>query len=327
MHERAKFRILVLDHRQSGWEGRLAIAPDGAFEWQHSRSLRDSQRLLAAGGHDLVLLDPLVEGGNSEIELVGMNEQSPLLLYICAEGEARAEALSRLAYRRREFDLATRAASPEELAWRMESLLARSIALGQVEDLRHRAQHDERTGLLRAGAFEERLLEHFSASRRHQLPLCLLLIDLDRFGLINKQLDHTQGDRALARAADAIRSQLRAEDVAGRLGGDEFGVLLPYTTPAQGARVVVRLLEALRALNPHTLPEHSGLRVSGSIGFESTNGRDLESAELLREHSERALRTAKQRGGDCGVYFRSLGPRMIRRAESGADAAADSGTD
>lgn len=310
MHPRAKFRILVLDHRQSGWSGRLSIAPDEAFEWQVSTSLRDSQRLLSAGGHDLVVLDPLVEAGQSEIELVGMDEQAPLLLYLCPEA-SKTQALNRLSYRKREFDLAARDASPEELGWRMESLLARSMALAQVEDLRHRALHDERTGLLRPKAFEERIHEHFSASRRHQLPLCLLLIDLDRFGQINKRLDHMAGDRALERAAEAIRSQLRAEDVAGRLGGDEFGVLLPYTTPTQGARVVVRLLEGMRALNPHAVPAESGLRISASIGFESANGRDIESVELLREHAESALRVAKQRGGDCGVYFRSLGPRMV----------------
>ncbi len=314
MTTRTKFRILVLDHRQSGWEQRLSIAPDEGFEWRFSRNLRDSQQLLAEGGFDLVVLDPLVEGGQSEIELVGLDEQAPLLLYLCSE-PVRAEALPRLALRKREFDLAARDGTVEELGWRMESLLARSLAHAQIEELRHRALYDERTGLLRGGVFEERVREHFSASRRHQLPVCLLLIDLDRFGQINKRLDHTAGDRALNRVADAIRSQLRTEDLAGRLGGDEFGVLLPYTSPAQGARVVVRLLEALRALNPGALPADSGLRIGASVGFESANGRDVESAELLREHAESALRAAKQRGGDCGVYFRSLGPRSLPKAQ------------
>lgn len=306
MQTEPEFQILVLDHRGEGLAERLGAQLGQGFRWQGSSSLRESQALLAQGGFDLVVLNPLVDAGASEIELCAT---APLCLYLCDE-PARAQALSWLARRSHDFDLVSRSACVEELCWRIDALLSRSLAMLQIESLRHQALHDERTGLLRAKAFEARLAEHFSASRRHQLPLCLLLIDLDRFGWINKRLDHTRGDQALEAAANAIRAELRAEDSAGRLGGDEFGVLLPYTSATQGARVVVRLVERLRALNPHLLGAQSGLKLTGSIGFESASGRDLEDHALLREHAERALRAAKERGGDCGVYFRSIGPRL-----------------
>jgi diguanylate cyclase (GGDEF)-like protein len=110
-----------------------------------------------------------------------------------------------------------------------------------MSELRHRASHDDRTDLLRPQAFQARLVEHFSAAQRHKLELALVLLDMDKFGAVNKRHDHTVGDLLIARVGEVIRRNLRTEDVAGRLGGDEFAVLLPYTGKINAARVVNRL--------------------------------------------------------------------------------------
>ncbi|MFT5689668.1 MAG: diguanylate cyclase (GGDEF)-like protein, partial [Planctomycetota bacterium] len=153
---------------------------------------------------------------------------------------------------------------------------------------------------------EARLVEHFSAAQRHGHDIALVLIDLDRFGLINKEHDHTIGDAIIGMVGGAIRETLRTEDVAGRLGGDEFAVLLPYTRKIDAAHVVNRLREEIKKLSGRPQGAKSHVAVSASIGFETFNGKDIESHEKLRNHAEQALRASKVAGGNCANYYRSL---------------------
>jgi diguanylate cyclase (GGDEF)-like protein len=274
---------------------------------------RATLEALASGTPDLVVLDPLAEGGTAELEAIdrlvtleGPGEGAARIpvLFVVEPGKALPEALARRVRTRGAFDLVHRGSPPEEFAMRVERLLALAASEAETEELRHRALHDDRTDLLRPTAFEQRLLEHFSASERHKLRMALVLVDLDSFGRVNKEFDHTVGDRLIERVGAAIRSALRAEDVAGRLGGDEFGAILPYTGRIDAAHAVRRLLDAIRSVSPEGLP--AGLGVRASVGFETFDGSDLRTCAELRSHAESALREAKRRGGDRGIYFRSL---------------------
>jgi len=206
------------------------------------------------------------------------------------------------------WDLADRNAPADELSLRVGRLLNEARRLGEILELRHRAHYDDRTDLLRVKAFEARLTEHVSASQRHNLEMALVLIDLDNFGQVNKQHDHTVGDILIAQVGEIIRRTLRTEDVAGRIGGDEFAVVLPYTHKVDAARVVGRLVEAIHKLSGRPAGAKDDITVSASIGFETFNGRDLGSAEELRMHTERALRAAKVAGGNQGIYYRQIAP-------------------
>jgi len=223
-------------------------------------------------------------------------------------GDARERLPASVGLRARErglWDLVRRDAGTEELALRVDLLRQQADGLREMSLLRHRATHDDRTDLLRPKSFQERLWEHFSAAQRHRLDLAFLLLDLDRFGRINKLYDHTVGDALIAAVGDAIHETLRTEDVAGRLGGDEFAVILPYTKKVAAAHVVQRLLEAIHALTGEV--EGAGdTEISVSIGFETFSGTDLETLEVLRSHAEKALQHAKREGGNQGVYYRSL---------------------
>jgi diguanylate cyclase (GGDEF)-like protein len=204
------------------------------------------------------------------------------------------------------WDLLWRDADVEELCLRLERLEGVGRMLSEMGELRHSASHDDKTDLLRPKAFQQRLTEHFSAAERHTFSLALVLIDLDDFGLVNKQHDHTIGDHLITQVGEVIHRALRKEDVAGRIGGDEFAVLLPYTKKVDASRVVRRLCTEIRKLSGK-LPGTAGhVAVSASIGFETFNGSDLDSVHTLRRNAERALRTAKLRGGDRGVYYRLL---------------------
>ena len=321
--------ILVCDHRGEGLAELAADLAGGAWRVQTSASLRQSLDLLRGTRPDLVVLDPLAGGGTLELELVareGRREGVLPVLFVTdppqaphASGVAeRGLALGRVeALADGAWDVIRRDAGAAELVLRIERLLAEARRAGELEEMRYRALHDDRTHLLRPAAFQKRLEEHFSAAGRHGFELALLLVDLDDFGRVNKRFDHTVGDRVIESVGEAIRRNLRAEDVAGRLGGDEFAVLLPYTRKIEAAHVVTRLRDEIHKLSGPVSQagaragagaggEAGALSISASIGFETYDGTDLESAVELRAHAEVAMREAKRAGGNRGAYYRGL---------------------
>ena len=300
--------LLCCDHRGEGLAGSLAGVASRGHRLAESRDPRSSLEAIAASPPDLVVLDPLAEGGTAEVEEIDRAREGQArlpILYVAGPGTPVPGVL----LARGGFDLVRRGSPPEEFLMRIERLLLEIESRDEIEDLRHRAFHDDRTDLLRPTAFEQRLSEHFSAAERHKLPMALVLIDLDAFGRVNKEFDHTVGDKVIGRVGEAIRSALRAEDVAGRLGGDEFAAILPYTARIDAAHAVRRLLDSIRAVAGESAGLPSDLEVRASLGFETFDGSDLRSCGDLRSHAEVALREAKERGGDRGVYFRSLGRR------------------
>ena len=150
--------------------------------------------------------------------------------------------------------------------------------------------------------------------------MALVLMDLDRFGRVNKDFDHTVGDSIIDRVGRVVRENLRAEDVGGRLGGDEFAIVLPYTQRVDAARVVHRLRDQVQALTGPVDGFGGEVWVSASIGFETFDGRDLESVETLRRHGEVALRFAKEHGGNRAVYYRQI---AVSEDEPRAEAAGE----
>jgi diguanylate cyclase (GGDEF)-like protein len=254
------------------------------------------------------VIDPLSRGGTAEIEeLVRLGRQStrtPILLISDPQDPGAILHCATL-LSGQVWDVIRSDAPLEEYRLRMQHLMRQNTQLAELQDLRYRASHDDLTELLRPLYFQARLTEHYSASERHGLDLALLLIDLDRFGQVNKLFDHTIGDRVLSSVARVIHGSLRVEDVAGRIGGDEFAILLPYTTPPEAAATVRRLCRTVASIPGPKAGDGPSFPVNASIGFETTSGKDLKSVEELRSHAEYALQRAKRAGGNQGVYFRS----------------------
>ncbi len=117
-----------------------------------------------------------------------------------------------------------------------------------LDALASQAQRDGLTGLLNDRTFRERCRPAFSLAARHGRTVALGYIDLDGFKGINDQSGHAVGDQVLREVAAAIMKLLRGTDFAGRLGGDEFGVLLVETTPDGPKTFFARLHDALNAL-------------------------------------------------------------------------------
>ncbi|MES1939018.1 diguanylate cyclase [Salinisphaera sp. T5B8] len=133
------------------------------------------------------------------------------------------------------------------------------------DQLSHQALTDSLTGLANRVQLEQAFGRLASTAT---LPLSLLMLDLDHFKRINDAHGHATGDAVLRKIADTLREQTRGDDVACRLGGEEFCVLLPNTDNSAAARLAERLREAIEAL--HYRHNNDVLPLTASIGFVST---------------------------------------------------------
>jgi diguanylate cyclase (GGDEF)-like protein len=138
------------------------------------------------------------------------------------------------------------------------------------------AQTDSLTGLYNRRALTEHLTRAAARARRHEEQLSVLMIDLDRFKQTNDTYGHEAGDQVLCTVADCLRDALRAEDVYGRWGGDEFLVVLPQTDSFGAEATVERLRAAALTveLSELGLPDGISLCVGAATGVH-TNPHDL----------------------------------------------------
>jgi len=153
------------------------------------------------------------------------------------------------------------------------------------------ATHDPLTTVLNARAFASHVAQELGRNRRYGRPLALIYLDLDDFKKVNDAHGHATGDAVLRLVADAMRSAVRQADVVGRLGGDEFGVLMPETDGTLAHAVATRLAAGIRTVFRGT-PS-----VTASIGVVAVSGTEAGSDELLRK-ADQAMYEAKRAGKD-----------------------------
>jgi diguanylate cyclase (GGDEF)-like protein len=160
------------------------------------------------------------------------------------------------------------------------------------------AQTDSLTGLYNRRALTEHLTRAAARARRHEEPLSVLMIDLDRFKQTNDSYGHEAGDEVLCTVADCLREALRAEDIYGRWGGDEFLVVLPQTDSSGARATAERLRVAALALElPEVgLPDGIPLCVGAATGVHA-NPYDLVREADLALYAEKAAGRARHAAG------------------------------
>ena len=160
--------------------------------------------------------------------------------------------------------------------------------------LEHRSITDPLTGLFNRYHFEAMLKREIARCGRYEVSLSLLLLDLDRLKPLNDRWGHQAGDRALSRVAAAIQKSLRGTDIAARIGGDEFAIILPDTDAVAGLIVATRIRRAL-VEDGSTMVTVSGGLVELPRGIVDASSSQLMAAADL------ALYAAKNAGGNSVV--------------------------
>jgi diguanylate cyclase (GGDEF)-like protein len=163
--------------------------------------------------------------------------------------------------------------------------------------LQRLARIDTLTGLANRRQFDELLEQSLARRRRAKRPLALIFLDIDHFKTINDTHGHGAGDAVLKEFAARMQASVRETDVAARLAGDEFVVILDgLATSDEAAEVATKLLQAIRV--PMALGEEV-LNVTASLGLAWLDGSNEIDAEALMLRADRALYRAKEGGRDA----------------------------
>ena len=172
--------------------------------------------------------------------------------------------------------------------------IATIVVLRQSE-LLHRSSVDSLTGLYNRGAFTERLEMEATRSRRHSHPLSIAMIDIDHFKQINDGHGHAAGDEVLRQFGAAMRQEFRKTDLVARLGGEEFVVMMPETTPVNAT---VKIERFVRSIEDRTfgLPRRGAeLQMTISVGVAGVPG-DVDDPDRMLEVADARLLAAKRAG-------------------------------
>ncbi len=162
-----------------------------------------------------------------------------------------------------------------------------------ASDMASLANVDDLTGLATRRFFLDQLDVMAATARRVKQPLTLAMIDIDHFKPINDKFGHAVGDAVLMAIGAACRSSVRGDDVIGRLGGEEFAMLMPFTDQEAAYRIVDRLRESVAAI---AIPTNDGRTVSVTISVGMAMFADQEQIDRLLLDADRALYLAKERG-------------------------------
>jgi diguanylate cyclase (GGDEF)-like protein len=147
-------------------------------------------------------------------------------------------------------------------------------------ELEQSAMTDPLTGLYNRRVLDLIALRELERAVRKGLPCSALMIDIDRFKMINDELGHAAGDSSLCAVAGALQASLRSSDIATRLGGDEFFVLLPDADEAAAGLIAARVRTAIAALRLQTMGGQS-FSVAVSVGQVTQRGGDMTVEDLL----------------------------------------------
>ena len=326
--QRAKYKLLVVDDDpetarlvRSWYQGRpyeIFEAPDGAVALEMARSVEP----------DLMLLDlrmPRVDG----LTVARTIKTDPrlrtipiILLTACRDVDDKVEAFSAGA-----DDYVTKPFAFEEVDARIQAMLRRREQwvgmVSTVADLRENNARleqllvtDEKTGLHNFREFQRKLTEEFQRAERYDMPLALVLFDIDHFKRLNDTLGHVAGDKALREFATLVAGGARNTDTAARYGGEEFAVILPHTDAAMATRVAERIRAAVEAFVFLADEAPTRMTVSGGVaGYPESAGTD--SVDALVRAADKALYEAKGDGRNriviAGERKEPLRPKSHKR--------------
>ncbi|MEE4207645.1 MAG: GGDEF domain-containing protein [Parvularcula sp.] len=178
-------------------------------------------------------------------------------------------------------------------------LMAMSLLIAaltaQMKAQQDDALQDPLTGLKTRGPFEEQAMNMIERSQQEGYPTCVVVADLDHFKAVNDTFGHQVGDSAIATFGRIVAEQIRAGDAAGRIGGEEFCIVLWNCEESAAKSMAERVRRALARANVEGMPE--SMRLTASFGVSQHRGG--EGYVKLFARADAALYEAKKNGRDC----------------------------
>ena len=290
-----RFHVLLVDDDPDKTELlKLALTMEG-YEVQTAVDGKEALSVIESFQPDLIVSDVMMPEMDG-YELARRIRENPLTRYIpiILQSAARIEAKD---FRRGEevgaLGFITETSD-------LDLLLARSRTLldfrAHLETCEQAAYTDHLTGGANRRRFDQQLEREIERAVRYGHPFCLLLLDIDDFKKINDEFGHNAGDEVINHLAKVLQGQVRLPDLAARIGGDEFAVLLVETTLVKGLEVAERLRQEIKSSDFQT--GSKTIKMTVSVGIAELIPDKRTTPEALGRLADAALYAAKREGRD-----------------------------
>jgi two-component system, cell cycle response regulator len=291
--------VVVCNHGRDDLQELVELLQKRGMDVRPSHSLAETRRLLREVRPEVVVLNPLtLVTGGIELELVEslQRDDDPIPVVLVVDDLTMLGDAHRWQLPIRDF--VRKPMSSSETLHRVELALAHrrrhSMLVMRQRHLEGQISVDFKTGLLSEQYFSRILILEWKRARRHQDALSLLFLDVDDFKAVNDSTEYTFGDEVLRKVGETLRNTVRETDFPARIGGDEFCVLLPQTTPREAVQTAMRIRQ--RIADTVIVRGQYSRQVTVSIGIDAHDARSAGSPELLRSRANHALKEAKRRG-------------------------------
>ena len=268
--------------------------------FEHNHSAEKGLVLFEKNSYDLVLLDIVLQGKKDGIEMIkeirSRHDNKNLTPVLAMSGTSKAsERIHALKVGANDFII--KPVLEAELSVRVKNLIvARKLYLkiiSQQQDLKQLAMTDQLTGLYNRYFLNSFIEKALSLAKRHKYPLSLIMIDLDKFKYINDTFGHKQGDEVLVKIAAVLQNNCRIEDIAVRIGGDEFLVVLPHCSEGEAINKANDICSKVHAIEVM----QADVVVAASFGVSSTDQGSFH-YKVLFDLADKAAYQAKAIGGN-----------------------------
>jgi two-component system cell cycle response regulator len=289
--------LLVEDRARVAQKLRSCLAPPNAIDVEVD--LRAALRRLSDEPYDLLIVSLGLANADGlrlcgQVRSLERTRHLPMIVLVEAGEEARLLRALDMGVN----DYLTRPIDRSELAARVRTQIKRKrhcdYLRDRLEESVELAATDALTGLNNRRYMEAHLEVLEAAARSGGEPLSLIVVDVDNFKIINDTYGHAAGDSVLRELAARLRRHTRGIDTACRLGGEEFVILLPTTSPGDACQIGEHVRQAV-AGEPFAINRDQKIAVTASIGIASLEG-GHDSAQALVARADKALYDAKRAG-------------------------------
>ena len=271
----------------------------------HHKTAEDGLLHFESADYDLVLLDIFLPGdkdGIAMIEEIRARTDEKQLTPILAMSAMTKFSQKIHALQVGANDFISKPVIQAELIARVKNLVvARQLFIKMVSQqqlLEQLAMTDQLTGLYNRHYLNAAIQPALNLAKRHRYALCLVMIDLDKFKYINDTFGHEVGDEVLVNIASVLQKNCRLEDIAIRLGGDEFLLVLPHCEQRQAQKIANRICVEVSNINCSA----AEVKVAASFGVSSTEQGGFIFKALLNLADQTAYQ-AKAQGGNTVHCF------------------------
>jgi two-component system cell cycle response regulator len=298
-------RILYVEDSMTVAKITMGLLNDNGYEVSHITTGEEAIKLYDEQNYDLVMTDIILAGKVSGTGLVRYirdresKQKAPIPTSILAmssfDDTSRKLALFKVGVN----DYVLKPIMNEELLARVDNLILNQQLFKQLEiqrqGLEELAMSDQLTGLYNRHYLLDSASKKISAAKRHNIELCLVVIDIDFFKSFNDNHGHAIGDLILIKVGELLSNHVRNNDVVSRFGGEEFVILYEHCSLINAVNKTKELRKTLEALKPE------GLTVTASFGVAQFNPMDIDFYGLFAR-ADKAVYQAKDNGRNCVVY-------------------------